>query len=114
MANERLAAKIQTLGEKGKYKKLCKLATRKNPEIRALAAAALGAQKEDEAFNSLVDLVRAPEIEVRKAAVIALGEFGRKAGGEHIRNIMTLPMNEPILKECNEALAKVIASKETR
>ena len=112
--SEKLLAKIQTLGDKGKYKKLCKLSTRKNPDIRAAATAALGTQREDEAFNALVDLVRDPVLEVRKAAVIALGEFGRKAGGEHIRNIMPLPANQSIEKECREAISKIIASPETR
>ena len=112
--SEKTLAKIQTLGDKGKYKKLCKLATKKKAEIRAAAAAALGTQREDEAFNALVDLVRDPVLEVRKAAVIALGNFGRKAGGEHIRNIMPLPANQAIEAECREAISKIIASPETR
>ncbi len=112
MGNEKKIAKIQTLGEKGKVKKLVRLSTSKDPEIRAAAACALGPIHEDEAFNAIVDLVRDPELSVRRAAVIALGENGRKAGGEHVRNIMPLPGNASIEAECREAIAKIIASPE--
>ena len=112
MGNEKKLAKIQTLGEKGKYKKLAKMSTSKDPEIRTACALALGGIKEDESFNAVVDLVRDPELSVRRAAVLALGELGRKGGGEHIRNIMPLPGNESIEKECREAITKIINSPE--
>lgn len=112
MAIDKKLEKIQVLGEKGKFKKLVKWSTNKAPEVRAACAMALGNIKEDEAFNGIVDLIRDPELSVRRAAVIALGNLGRKAGGEHVRSIMPLPGNEPIEAECREAIAKIIASPE--
>ena len=112
MSTEKKVAKIAVLGEKKKVKKLCKLALDKEPEVRAAVAAALGPIKQDEAFNTLVDLVRNGDINVRKAAVMALGVNGRKAGAEQIRNIMTQEANASIVPLCQEAIAKIIASDE--
>ncbi len=112
MGNEKKIAKIAVFGEKKKVKKLAKLALHKDPEIRAAVATALGPVRQDEAYNTLVDLVRNGDINVRKAAVIALGVNGRKAGAEHIRNIMTQEANASIVPICQEAIAKIIASDE--
>ncbi len=112
LSTEKKVAKIAVLGEKKKVKKLCKLALAKEPEVRAAVATALGPIKQDEAFNTLVDLVRNGDINVRKAAVMALGVNGRKAGAEHIRNIMTQEANASIVPVCQEAIAQIIASDE--
>jgi len=112
MSIESKIAKIAVYGEKKKVKKLCKLALDKEPAVRAAVATALGPIHQDEAFNTLVDLVRNGDLSVRKAAVIALGVNGRKAGGEHVRNIMTQEANASIVEECKEAIAKIIASDE--
>ena len=112
MSIEKKVSKILALGEKGKWKKLTKMSKSKLPEIRSACAEALGNIRCDESFNAVVDLVRDPDVSVRRAAVIALGNIGRKAGGEHVRNIMPLPGNESIEAECREAIAKIIASPE--
>ena len=112
MGNEKKLAKIAVFGEKKKWKKLQKLALHKDPEIRAAVATALGPIRVDEAYNTLVDLVRNGDINVRKAAVMALGVNGRKAGAEHIRNIMTQDANASIVPICQEAIAQIIASDE--
>ena len=112
MSTEKKIAKIAVLGEKKKTKERCKLALDKDADVRAAVATALGPIKQDEAFNTLVDLVRNGDINVRKAAVAALGVNGRKAGAEHIRNIMTQDANASIVPLCQEAIAKIIASDE--
>ena len=112
MGNERKIAKIAAWGEKKKWKKLVKFVPHKDPEIRAAVATALGPIKTDEAYNAIVDLIRNDDINVRKAAICALGVNGRKAGAEHIKNIMTLTINESLIPLCQENIAKIIASDE--
>lgn len=112
MGIEKKVAKIAVWGEKKKWKKLVKLIPHKDPAIRAAVATALGPIKCDEAYNGIVDLIRNDDINVRKAAICALGVNGRKAGAEHIRNIMTLPINESLIPLCQENIAKIIASDE--
>jgi HEAT repeat protein len=109
MGNEKKLAKITAWGEKQKFAKLVKLATDKDPEIRAAVATALAPIKQDEAFNAIVDLVRNDDIKVREAAIKALAINGRKAGGEHIRNIMTQERNASLIPLCQEAIAAIVA-----
>ncbi len=112
MSTESKIAKIAVWGEKKKMNKIIKQTLSKEPAIRAAAATALGPIREDESFNALVDLIRDPSVEVRKAVIMALGVNGRKAGGEHIRSIMARPGNEELLDICRTSITQIINSDE--
>jgi len=112
MSLEKKAEKIIAKGAKGKGRAILKFAQSHETELRIAAATGLAENRFDESYNALVDLVRDPELSVRRAAVIALGINGRKAGAEHVRNIMAQPENASIVEECKEAIAKILASSE--
>ncbi|MGI6336049.1 MAG: HEAT repeat domain-containing protein [Clostridiales bacterium] len=110
MGNERKIEKINRLAEKKKTDKVIKYASSKDPELRAAAASALSGICVDESYNELVLLIRDPELSVRKAAVVALGDMGRKAGADHVRHVMTHETDPEIIKLCQTAITKIINS----
>lgn len=118
--NEKVIAKIKSLGEKkfsGPFAKffgkkniaaLAKYCQSNDPELRAAAAMALSGISQDEAYNELVLLIRDPELSVRKAAVTALGVMGRKSGADHVRHVMRNETDPDAIKACQDALAKLL------
>jgi len=110
MGIERHIEKIKVLGEKQKLDKLIKYATHKEPELRAAAANALSTIQMDESYNQLVLMTRDPELSVRKAAVVALGIMGRKAGADHVRHVMTLDTDPELIKLCQTAVSQIVNS----
>lgn len=102
---EKNLEKIAQLGEKGKVKKLLPYAASKDADERAAAAVALGKNNVDEAFNTLVTLLRDNDPSVQTAAVHALGELGRPMGKEYIRYIMSNTENEQLKEAGVQAMA---------
>lgn len=102
--SEKNIQKIQQLGDKGKVKKLLSYAGSKDEVERAAAAQALGASKEDDAFNALVSLLRDPSEQVQIAAVRSLGQSGRSVAVEHVRHLMN-GGNPALAAACSEAIA---------
>lgn len=112
MSVEKKAEKIIELGAKKKTAKVLKFVTAKEPELRAAAAKALADIRVDESYNALTDLIRDPELAVRREAVIALGIFGRKAGAEHVRSVMSRPENADLIAACQTAITQILNSSE--
>ncbi len=110
MGNERKLEKITALAEKKKLDKVIAFAKVKDAEVRAAAARALGGLVGDDAYNELILLIRDPELSVRRAAVNALGEMGRKAGADHVRHVMAHETDPEIIKDCQTAVSKIVNS----
>ncbi len=112
MSVDKKVEKILDLGAKKKTAKILKYVEAKEPELRAAAAKALADIRVDESYNALTDLIRDPELSVRREAVIALGIFGRKAGAEHVRSVMARPENAEFIAECQTAISQIVNSNE--
>lgn len=97
--------KITKLGEKGKASKLIGFAGSKDPQERAAAATALGRCDNDDAFNTLISMLRDPDDNVCIAAINGLKAMGRKNAAEFIRHTYTNRNNAAIVKAGTEALA---------
>ena len=110
MGNERHIEKIKALAEKKKIDKVLKYATHKDAELRVAAANALGTLPADESYNQLVLMTRDEELSVRKAAVVALGVMGRKAGADHVRHVMTHDTDAELIELCKTAVAQIVNS----
>ena len=111
MGVERKLAKIQALGEKKNWEKIVKkFADAKNPDLRVAAAKALSGIQVDEAYNKLVLLIRDSDINVKKAAITALGDMGRKAGADHCRHVMNHTDDADLISICQTAIAKIVNS----
>ena len=107
---EKKIEKINALAEKKKVDPILKFATGKDAVLRAAAAKALGTISVDESYNQLVIMTRDPEVSVRKAAVLALGEIGRKAGADHVRHVMANETDAELIKICQTAISKIVNS----
>lgn len=105
---EKKIEKINALAGKKKTDQVIKFATGKDVALRAAAAKALGTITADESYNQLVLMTRDPEIAVRKAAVLGLGEIGRKAGADHVRHVMINETDADLIKTCQTAISKII------
>ena len=110
MSNEKKIEKITQYAQKGKIDKLQKFASSKDPELRAAAAKGMGTSNQDESYNTLVIMTRDADVTVRRAAVTALGEMGRKSGADHVRHAMTHDTDPEMIQACQQALAKILAS----
>ena len=106
--------KIAGLGEKKKTDKILKFATVKEPQLRIAAAKALAGIAQDESYNQLVLMTRDPDLGVRKAAVTALGDMGRKSGADHVRHVMASESDPEIIKLCQVAVSKIVNSESHR
>jgi len=112
MSVEKKIEKIAVFGEKKKLNKILKYVEAKEPELRAAAAKALANIKVDESYNALTDLIRDQDVAVRRQAVISLGIFGRKAGAEHVRGVMSRPENAEFIADCQSAITAILNSNE--
>lgn len=96
--------KIAKLGEKGKASKLISYAGSKDAQERAAAATALGQCDSDEAYNTLITMLRDPDDTVCISAIKGLKTMGRKTAAEHIRHVYQTRNNPEIVKAGTEAL----------
>ena len=107
---EKKMEKIKALGAKGNWQKLVKIAGNKDASLRSAAATALANIKVDEAYNTLVNLTRDPDLSVQKAAVVALGIMGRKSGQDHVRHVMNSATDADLIKACQTSISQIINS----
>lgn len=105
--SEKRMEKIQKLGEKKKAGKLAGYATSKDVDERRAAATALGNINEDDAYNTLVGMLRDPDTCVQGAAMTALATMGRPSAAEHIRHTMAGKNDAELSKVGTAALAKL-------
>ena len=110
MGNEKKILKINALAEKKKTDKVLAFAKSKDPELRAAAAKALSGITADESYNELILLIRDPVLSVRKAAVMALGDMGKKSGADHVRHVMNHETDAEIIRLCQTAISKIVNS----
>ena len=112
-------AKMEKIVAKAKWKKLEKLVkksvTKGNAEVMIAIANACGTSVADEAYNSLIALVRNENADVQVAALNALG----KCAG--VRAVATLnwmmantPEDRPQVVEAARAALKAIKARTTR
>lgn len=99
--------KIMQLGQKGKVKKLLSYASSKDATERKAAAVALGSSDTDDAYNSLIFLLRDPDTSVRIGALEGLKIMGRKSAEEHVRHVLTSSTDAALSKAASETLAVV-------
>lgn len=96
--------KIAKLGEKGKANKLISYAGSRDAQERAAAATALGHCNTDEAYNTLITMLRDPDDTVCVSAINGLKAMGRKTAAEHVRHVYQSRSNPEIVKAGTEAL----------
>ncbi len=102
--------KIASWAAKGKQtEKLCEMCFDLDPEIRALAAAAVGNTKGDRGYNCLINLLRDDEIEVQMAAAKALDMMGSKNAIEHLRYAAAHTDNAEFKQLCLNTVANLLA-----
>lgn len=102
--------KIAKWAAKGvQHELLCEYCFDMDPEIRALAAAAVGNTKGDRGYNCLINLLRDDEIDVQIAAAKALDMMGSKNAIEHLRYAAAHTDNAEFKALCLNAVSNLVA-----
>ena len=102
--------KIAKWAAKGKQtEQLCEMCFDLDPEIRALAATAVGHTKGDRGYNCLINLLRDDEIDVQLAAAKALDMMGSKNAIEHLRYAANHTDNAEFKQLCLDVVSNLVA-----
>lgn len=102
--------KIAKWAAQGKQtEQLCEFCFDLDPEIRALAATAVGNTKGDRGYNCLINLLRDDDPDVQKAAAKALDMMGSKNAIEHLRYAANHTEDAEFKSLCLNAVANLVA-----
>jgi HEAT repeat protein len=100
--------KIDKWEKKKKSKKLIRLLyTDSSIEIRARAVRALGSIEDPDIINQLVNLIRAPEPDIRLASIETLGKIGSGRAMEFIRAALEKETEQKIIEAAKIALTSI-------
>jgi len=103
--------KIDKWVEKGNTGKLEKILSKGSAGEKAAVIEALGRIGGEDAVNILISSLRSADLEVRKAAVIALGQSGATRSMEFLRKITRDEPDSEIADMAREAMHKLAESK---
>ena len=111
MFSKMTVKKIDRLAGKGKCEKILSFATSGNISVRVAVAKAIAQNKVDESYNMLITMLRDSDREVRKQAVISLGDWGRSSAVSHISHFAENTDDAELKQLCKEALDKIHAQR---
>ncbi len=83
------------------------LVTSKDPSISLKAVEALGKVTGDDAYNTLITLLRSPRADIRAAAASALAEMGDSKAQAHISHMLTTETDAVVIEAMKTALSKL-------
>ena len=97
---EKMVAKKNAAG-------IIKLVCDKDPAISLKAVECLGKVPGDDAYNTLITLIRAPKAETRAAAVSALAEMGSPKAKAHIDHMLASEKEAKVIDAIQKAQTKL-------
>ena len=100
-------SKIEKLVGKGNAAGLIKLVNDKDSGIALKAVEALGKVHGDDAYNTLITLLRSPQAAVRAAAATALGTMGDQKARAHIDHMIASEKDAVVVEAMKKTLSKL-------
>ncbi len=99
--------KIEKLAAKNNAGALIKMINEKDMALSVKAITALGTCKGDDAYNTLIALLRSPSAEIRAATATALGTLGDPKAHAHLDHLMASEKDSKVAAAMKAALSKL-------
>lgn len=99
--------KLEKMIAKNNVSGIISLITSKDPALSLKAVEALGRVTGDDAYNTLITLLRSPRADVRAAAATSLANMGDAKAQAHISHMLPGEKDAVVIEAMKNALSKL-------